>query len=104
MSGAYNDKLVIFIKTQYLSYLIIKIPDVIAVTLLSEPTEAVEVLPDLRGGDMHPFGKFPGTDAHFTFPDQDPQISEIARQTADDGIRNVGMICSVLQSGIGFSL
>ena len=47
MSRAYYYKLMIFIKAEYLSYLIIKITDIVPVSLLTESAEMIKILSDL---------------------------------------------------------
>lgn len=50
----------IFVNTEDLAYLVIEILNVVAVTLLTETAEAVEILSDLRCGELHQLRKFTG--------------------------------------------
>ena len=54
MTRSDDDHLVLLIDVQDLRDLIVKIPDVVAVALLTEAAEVIEVLTDLRRRELHP--------------------------------------------------
>ena len=62
---------------------------IITVTLLTELTEATEILTDLRGGEAHFTAEQIGGDADGFLLLQIVQITIVAGQSADNGIRNV---------------
>ena len=62
---------------------------VIAVALLTEFTEAAEILPDLRGGDVHFLPQRIGGNAYHALVMQLVQIAVIAGQTMDHRIRDL---------------
>ena len=53
IAGADKDGLESVAQAQYFSYFVMKLLNVVAVSLLSESAEAVEVLADLRSGKPH---------------------------------------------------
>lgn len=70
----------------------IQIFHVVAVALLPEATEAVEILSDLGRGDIHHARKLSRADACPILTDQLAQIAKIAWQAAYDRVRNHGAV------------
>lgn len=62
-----------------------EVVDVIAVALLTEAAEAVEILADLGGGDVHHGGQLARGDAHLALGDQLPQVAVVAGEALDHG-------------------
>ena len=58
--------------------------DVVAIALLSKFAEAVEILPDLRGGKPQQIAKLPGRNFVNAALAQLVQLAQIARQATDD--------------------
>jgi hypothetical protein len=78
VSGTYDDGVVALADTEQLADLGYKILDVIAVALLSEAAEAVEILSDLRRGDIHYLRELGGGDAESALLEQIREISVIS--------------------------
>ena len=62
---------------------------VVAVALLAKFAEAAQVLPDLRGSDVHLGAQRIGADAHHTFVVQVVQIPVVAGKAVDHRIGNL---------------
>ena len=69
--------------TEDLPDLIVQRTDIVSVALLSESAEAVQILPDLRGGQPHLSGKLLGGDPNCALCCQLTEKPVIARQAAD---------------------
>ena len=68
--------------------------DMIAIALLTETAEAIEILPDLRGGQPHSLRQFTGGDTLDLLALQIPEKSVIPGQTADHGVRDIFLLQS----------
>ena len=53
ISRTYKDKIMLLVKAQYSSYLIVKVLHIISLPLLAETSEIVKVLPDLGCRHLH---------------------------------------------------
>ena len=78
----------LFIHAQNVADLLIQQLDIIAVALLAEPPEAVEILADLTGGDLHLRRQLLGGNTGHAAVQQHPQITVIPRQAPDHRDRN----------------
>ena len=58
VASADNDKIMSFIKPEYLAYLFVEIIYIVTVTLLTETSEMIEILSYLGRGYIHSFRKF----------------------------------------------
>ena len=61
-----------------------KVLNIIAVSLLSKTTEAVEILPNLLSGKLHHVGKFAGRNPRFSLFEQFAQKTIIPRKPPDN--------------------
>ena len=64
IAHADHHQMMVVVHTQNVADLGAQLLHVIAVTLLAELTEAAEILPDLRGGDVHFLTQRVGGDAY----------------------------------------
>ena len=77
---AYKDSIESFIDTEYLAYLFMQAFDMVAIALLAEAAEAIEILSYLGSGKLHSQGKFTGGDTFDTLFHKLTQKSIIARK------------------------
>ena len=84
MTGTDDDHPMFLIQSKDLADLIAKEPDIVAIALLSESTEMIQVLSDLGCGHPHQFTQLSGRDPFDSGLQQFSQIAVIARQTLND--------------------
>ena len=89
VAGADDDEAVLLIHAENVTDLGAQLQNVVAVALLAEFTEAAEILPDLRGGDVHFLPQRIGGNAYHALVMQLVQIAVIAGQTMDHRIRDL---------------
>ena len=89
VTRADNDQAVTDVDAENVTDLTAQFGNIIAVALLTEFTEAAQVLTDLRGGDPHLRAERIGGDANRAAIVKVIQIAVIAGQTVDDRIGNL---------------
>ncbi len=89
VADAYEYRFKFFIKPQDFTYFIMEKCYIITVALLTESAEAVEILPYLRGGKAHQFGKLLRGDSADAFFEQFTQKTIITGKSAYNSTRNI---------------
>ncbi len=89
VAHADHDQMMVVIHAEDVSDLCAKLFYVVPVALLAEFTEAAEVLPDLRSGDIHLLTQGVGGDPDYTAAAKIGKLTVISGKTPDHGVGNV---------------
>ena len=85
-------RLCVSVRSEQMFYFRKQIFYVVTVTLLSEPAEAVQVLPYLRRGNIHLFAEFFRRYPRNAGKTEFVKVSEVSRKPFDDRRRNVSVL------------
>ena len=85
VSRAHDDGMEARTDAQNLADLGEEVVDIIAVALLTKAAEAVEILTDLGGGDVHHGGQLSRGDPHLALGDELTEVAVVAGEALDDG-------------------
>ena len=87
ISGSDDDQIVLLVDSQNLCNFRVQIFYIIAIALLSEAAEIIQILADLRSCNLHAVAQFIGRDTLHSFFNQLPQIAVIAGQSRNNRFR-----------------
>ena len=89
IAHADHDEVMVVVHAQDMSDLSLQLLHIVAVPLLAELAEAAEVLPDLRGGDVHLLSQGMGGDPDDAAVAEVRQLTIISGQTPYDGVGDI---------------
>ena len=92
VARADDDDVILMGQAQNLADPLLEVGDVIAVALLAEPAEAVDVLADLGGGQIHALAQLLRGNAHHARLFQIAQMTIIHRQPAHNRVRHPRLV------------
>ena len=92
IARAHNDDVILVLKAQNLANALLEIGDVVTIALLAKTAEAIDILTDLGGGQVHTLTQLLRRNTHNARLFQLAQMTEIHRKSTHHGVRHSGFI------------